>query len=248
MYQKERLDEILEILKASGYVTVKYLTERLHYSTATVNRDLNILEKQKLVHRTYGGVELVEKKGVTLPFRYHKMKSTKARLARVASELVRDGDTVFLDASTTTEYISHYLVDKKDITVITNNIATVLFLSDRGVKVICLGGRIAEPPSMLSGEDTFDMAERYNADICFFSTGGFTRDGVVEGSYVYGQLHRVMRRNSKKVWFVADHDKLKESFPLNQCTFAELDGVISDYEFEDELKKKFPNCVFLKVN
>ncbi|MBR5459745.1 MAG: DeoR family transcriptional regulator [Clostridia bacterium] len=37
MYQKERLDEILEILKASGYVTVKYLTERLHYSTATVN-------------------------------------------------------------------------------------------------------------------------------------------------------------------------------------------------------------------
>ena len=247
MYQKERLDEILEILKASGYVTVKYLTERLHYSTATVNRDLNILEKQKLVHRTYGGVELVEKKDVTLPFRYHKMKSAKARLARAAAELVRDGDTVFLDASTTTEYISHYLVDKRDITVITNNIATVIFLSDRGVKAICLGGSVVEPPSMLSGEDTVDMAERYNADICFFSTGGFTRDGVVEGSRVYGQLHRVMRRNSKRVWYVADHDKLKEGFPINQCTFAELDGVISDYAFDEEIKKKYRDCTFLEV-
>ena len=51
MYQKERLDEILDILKTHGYVSVKFLTEKLCYSTATVNRDLNVLEKQKLVHR-----------------------------------------------------------------------------------------------------------------------------------------------------------------------------------------------------
>ncbi|MBR5459744.1 MAG: DeoR/GlpR transcriptional regulator [Clostridia bacterium] len=208
---------------------------------------MNILEKQKLVHRTYGGVELVEKKGVTLPFRYHKMKSAKARLARVAAELVRDGDTVFLDASTTTEYISHYLVDKKDITVITNNIAMVSFLSDRGVNVICLGGRVVEPPSMLSGEDTVDMAERYNADICFFSTGGFTRDGIIEGSFVYGQLHRVMRRNSKRVWYVADHDKLKDFFSQNLFDFGSVDGVISDYRFEDEVKRKYGECRFVTV-
>ena len=72
MYQKERIDEILEILKANGYVTVKFLTEALHYSTATINRDLNIMEKQKLVHRSYGGVELVKNKSIPLPFRYHK--------------------------------------------------------------------------------------------------------------------------------------------------------------------------------
>ena len=49
MYQKERIDNILGILKANGYVSVKYLTEQLHYSTATINRDLNVMQKQNLV-------------------------------------------------------------------------------------------------------------------------------------------------------------------------------------------------------
>lgn len=58
MYQKERIDKIMEILKENGYVTVKYLIDKLHYSNATVNRDLNIMASRKLITRSYGGVEL----------------------------------------------------------------------------------------------------------------------------------------------------------------------------------------------
>ena len=54
MYQKERLDEILALVRRYGYVTVKYLVAELHYSNATINRDLNILEGQGQLHRTYG--------------------------------------------------------------------------------------------------------------------------------------------------------------------------------------------------
>ena len=68
MYQKERLDEILELLHKYGYVTVKYLVNALHYSNATINRDLNILESQGEIHRTHGGVELAERKGNGTPF------------------------------------------------------------------------------------------------------------------------------------------------------------------------------------
>ena len=60
MYQKERIDKIMEILKENGYVTVKYLTDKLHYSNATVNRDLNIMASRKLITIRYGGVELCE--------------------------------------------------------------------------------------------------------------------------------------------------------------------------------------------
>ena len=59
MYQKERIDKIMEILKENGYVTVKYLTDKLHYSNATVNRDLNIMESRKLITRSYGGDDAV---------------------------------------------------------------------------------------------------------------------------------------------------------------------------------------------
>ena len=247
MYQKERLDEIIAILNTHGYVTVKFLTEKLCYSVATINRDLNVLEKQKLIHRTYGGVEIVKKKGVALPFRYHKMKSAKAKLARRACELVKDGDVVFLDASTTTEYISHYLTDKKDITVITNNVATVSFLSDTGIRVICLGGDVVEPPSMLSGTVTVEAAMKYNADIMFFSTGGFSSDGIISGSGVYDLVHKVMANNSKKVYYVADHDKLNSDFRMNSFNLGEIDGIISDYIFDQSVKEKYKNCEFIEV-
>ena len=247
MYQKERLDEIVEILKHNGYVTVKFLTERLHYSTATINRDLNLLEKQKTVHRSWGGVELVKNRGVALPFRYHKMKSIKARLGKRAAELVHDGDTVFLDATTTTEYISHYLVGKKEITVITNNMAVVSYLSNFGIEAVCLGGRVIEPPSMLGGDDTADMARRYNADIMFFSTGAFTSDGLIQGTPIYDTIRRAMAENSKKIYFVADHEKLDKSFNRNIFTFADIDGVITDCVFSDEVKEKYKNTEFLEV-
>ena len=60
MYQKERLERILDFLNRNGYATVKELTELLHYSTATVNRDLNALEQMKKIKRSYGGAEPVK--------------------------------------------------------------------------------------------------------------------------------------------------------------------------------------------
>ena len=140
MYQKERMDEIYDILKKNGYVTVKYLVQQLGYSNATVNRDLNVMENQKRIRRSYGGVELSEAKSVPLIFRYHKMKSIKNKMGKAAADLIADGDTVFIDGSTTTECIGRYLTDKKELTVITNNAALVLYLSEYPIRVICLGG------------------------------------------------------------------------------------------------------------
>ena len=88
MYQRERENEILKILKKEGYVTVKYLVERLHYSNASINRDLNSLANQRLIRRTYGGVELIAQRGHgALPFRYHRGHAVKRKMAQAAAEL-----------------------------------------------------------------------------------------------------------------------------------------------------------------
>ena len=97
MYQKERIDAVYDIIKKNGYVTVKYLINEIHYSSATINRDLNMLEKQGLIRRSYGGAELIEKKVAPLTFRYHKMKATKEKMGKAAAELVNDGDIIFID-------------------------------------------------------------------------------------------------------------------------------------------------------
>lgn len=246
MYQKERIENILGILKANGYVSVKYLTEQLHYSTATINRDLNVMQKQNLVTRTYGGVELVKRKGVALPFRYHLMKPVKNKMGEIAASLVNDGDIIFMDGTTTTEYIGKYLVNKKNITVITNNISLVAYLSQYNIKCICLGGEMREAPSMLGGDIAIENAMKFNADICFFSTYAVSTDGMIGGT-MYELLHTIMIKNSKKAYFLSDHDKVGIQFTNNLVSLGDIDGIITDYKFSDEIKKKYSDTEFIEI-
>lgn len=251
MYQQERLNRIMQIIRQNGYVTVKYLTSTLHYSNATINRDLNILAGQKLVHRTYGGVEWIEQKGVPLPFRYHKMRAEKLRIAKEAAKFVEDGDTIFIDASTQTELMAGFLTDRKNLTVITNNVAIVTRLSEYNINIVCLGGKVVEPPYMLDGTETAENAATYQADKLFFSTYGFNDTGEIGiGETTYFALHKVMLRNAKKAYFLADHDKLstpEKRFSRVLCSFEKVDAVISDHSFNEATKAVYPDTTFVKV-
>lgn len=246
MYCKVRQDEIIEILKKSGYITVKYLTERLHYSTATINRDLNELQKRGLITRSYGGAELVENKYVALPFRYHFMRTEKRKIGQVAASFVKTGDTIFIDASTTTQSMAEPLTEIKDITVISNNMALITYLSEHGTKAICLGGPVFENPCMLFGEETVMNAEIYHADKMFFASGSVSYDGKIGGS-AYSPLFRTMAKNSDKIFYLADHKKVNIETHKYLFDFSHIDCVISDYEFPNETKQNFAATDFITV-
>lgn len=248
MYQKERVDKILKILRENGYVNVKYLCNEIGYSKATINRDLNYMEKRKLVVRSYGGVELVEKQDIPLVFRYHKMKAEKKRICKAAAELVKDGDVIFIDPSSTTEYITPYLVNKNNLVVITSNIAIVTYLSDfSNIKTFCLGGEIFEPPSMLGGDLCVKNAMEYKADKFFFSTHSINDNGEIGGSGVYNLLTNVMARNSKEVIYLVDHEKVNLTSKSVVMTVDNVDIVITDYIFNQEFKQKYSDTKFIEV-
>lgn len=249
MYQQERLEQIMQIVKKNGYVTVKYLVSSLHYSNATINRDLNVLAAQRRIRRSYGGVEYVEKKGVPLPFRYHFMRAAKLKIGKKAAELVCDGDTIFIDASTTASCMVEFLTEKKNLTVISNNMEIIMRLSQYGIQAICLGGKVIEPPCMLDGLETGETAARYRADKAFFSTGYVSEDGLIGTGEVYYILHKVMLQNAREVYYLADHDKWNEkrSYSRYLCDFSKVHGVISDHEFSAEMKRKYSQTKFYEV-
>lgn len=248
MYQNERLDEILKIITRYKYVTVRFLTDELHYSTATINRDLNILAEQKLITRHYGGAELADNKGVPLRFRHHKMRAAKNKLGKAAAELIEDGDTVFIDATTTTQCIAQYITDKKDITVISNNMALIAYLSEYGINCICLGGAVNEAPSMLCSMDTIEMVLKYRADKHFFTSGGVTTDGRILGGEKYAMLRKAMTDNSEKSYYLVDHAKYAKPLGIRTwCTLGEISAVISDFDFPEETKGKYKNTDFITV-
>ena len=248
MYQKERLESIMALLHRHGYVTVKFLTEELGYSTATVNRDLNMLEQMKRVKRSYGGVEPLEAQAVPLMFRYAKGKPVKKKLGRQAAALVQEGDVIFIDGTTTTQYMGQYLLEIKDIRVITNNMALAVFLAEHGVAVTVLGGAVAEPPFMLDGLDAVEAASRYRADKCFLSVGALGGQGEVVGTgETYYALHQAMLRNSDRAYLLMDKEKLGHPYSRILCELSRFDGVISDHVFEERVKQRCPDTEFILV-
>lgn len=247
MYRDERIKMITEILKQNGYVTVKFLMNELHYSVATINRDLNYMQNQKLIKRSYGGVELTESKSVPLVFRYNKMRPSKNKIGQAAAELVQDGDVIFIDGSTTAQYMGKYITGKKELMVITNNITLASYLSENNISVVCLGGRIVEPPSMICSNETVDHAMEYTADKMFFSTGGFTPEGKIVNGDMYYMMHKAMRRNSDKAYFLVDGEKITESAVHYWGDLSDVDGIITDYVFEDWVKEVYSKTKFIEI-
>ncbi|MBP3434985.1 MAG: DeoR/GlpR transcriptional regulator [Clostridia bacterium] len=246
MYPQERQDEILAILEKFQYVTVAYLIEKLRYSSATINRDLNVLEKRKLVRRSYGGVELVAASAVPLVFRQHKQHHAKEKIAQKAAEFVCDGDVIFVDGSTTAQHMGPFLTEKSDVMVITNNITLASYLSDLGIACVVLGGKILEAPSMIGSTDTVDMARSYRADKAFFSTGSVTDRGHVGCGGVYYDLHRVMMENSEQSFYLVDNEKRNRRVSKILCDFSSFDYVISDYDFSS-LEESYPDTQIIQV-
>ncbi|MBQ9805279.1 MAG: DeoR/GlpR transcriptional regulator [Clostridia bacterium] len=246
MSSKARQDRILEILEKQGHVTVKYLTEVLHYSSATVNRDLNALQSQQLIKRSYGGVEPVRSTYIPVFFRSHKMRAEKRQIGQAAAGFVKDGDTIFLDGSTTCQCMEQYLVGRKGLTVVTNNIVLAANLSAYEIKVICLGGTIVESPSMLYGPESVENAARYRVDKMFFSTGAVSSNGMI-ASGVYDLMLRAVAKNAGEVFYLVDHQKVDQPFHEVFCDFGEVDRVISNYVFDQKTKEQYSGTDFVVV-
>ena len=246
MYREERFARIIELLQKNRYMSVKQLAESLDYSIATLNRDLNMLEAQNYLRRSYGAVSLIGDKP-PLVDRYKIMRKAKNAIACEACQHISDGDTIFIDGSSTTEAMGKHLISKKGITVITNNVSLFLFLCENEVDAIILGGRKKEPPYLLGGRETEASAMLYRADKAFISSYSASKNGYISAEEEFETLRRIMIANSKKTYFLISENKLFQHFERALCSFGEVAGVISDHQFDKELIRRYPNTDFITV-
>lgn len=246
MYQQERMDEIMKILKKNNYVTVNYLVKEIKYSPASIRRDLTLLEKQGLITRSYGGVTYKDANGSPFRFRQHSMKKEKNAIAKKAASLVKNGDFVFIDGSSTTQYMGHFLTDKKDITVITCNTLLANFLSEYGITTYCTGGRIVEYPGILGGNLMLDALSKFNIDIAFFSSTSFNSKGQIISSSENGvHNHQSFRRYSSKLVYLCGSDKFDTEGKFVSLTLNDIDYFVSDKDVTEDLKQKFKTTTFM---
>ena len=248
MYQQERMDAIMEILKNNHYVTVDFLVEKIRFSPASIRRDLTLLEKQGLVTRSYGGVTLSDANYAPFKFRRHSMKSVKNAIAKRAAALVESGDVIFLDGSSTTQYMGKYLAEKKNLTVVTCNMPLAEQLSGYGIVTYCTGGVVVEHPGILGGDILAKTLSCFYVDKAFFASNAFSTEGKI---LVHNERklseYKAMRESAKKLVYLCGSDKFNSSSRFTGFTLEEIDCFISDGELPEELKEKHPNTELICV-
>ena len=227
----ERREKIIEILESKRTATVKELARSVYASEASVRRDLEALELAGIVRKTYGGVVLEKNsRGVVpLEIRDSSQSAVKEKLAKRAAQLVRDGDTVFMDASSTVRRIIKHLGGKRNITVITNNARIFSECESPDITLICTGGEYNAKNLAFLGSGAESFVKRINADIFFFSSQAISDIGEIsDSSERETSLRRAMLERAERRVFLCDGSKLSKKRPFVLCKREELTDIICD--------------------
>jgi DeoR/GlpR family transcriptional regulator of sugar metabolism len=233
LFLEERLDQITTLLQEQGRVSVTDLSERFGVSAVTIRNDLGILEQQGHLVRTHGGALALPDLGTELPafaLRKELHLAQKEKIGQAAAALVRDGDSIALDASTTAWQIARHLKDRRELTIVTNGLFVALeFLDSPSVTVVMPGGSLRTASASLVGDQGASILDRYHVQKGFFGAGGFTiEEGLTDTSQYEVELKQHMVRRSKQVIAVIDSSKWGQVTFSSLAAVDELDHVISD--------------------
>lgn len=232
MLTLERQQEIMSILNEQKSATVEELASELFVSSATIRRDLKEMEKQGLIRRSHGGAMPNNSTAEESAFALREQENTTAKrtIAHLAAKLVSNGDSVFLDSSSTSGALIQKLNAFKILSVTTTGLRNALLLSQTdNVKIYIAGGQILNHSNSIIGSDTIDYISRMHSDIAFMSCSGVdVNSGFTDTSIEQAKLKRQMRKNSKKVAMLVDSTKMGKTFLCTDFDFEEVDYLITD--------------------
>jgi DeoR/GlpR family transcriptional regulator of sugar metabolism len=206
---------VAEMLHTAGAVTVTDLQDRFGVSPMTARRDLAILADRGIARRTHGGAVLPSIAATENSFRHRlgEAPEVKARLAEAAFALLVPGETIFLDASSTTYFLARLIAERGlAIRVITNSLPVLQELSgsdQTDIEVIALGGTFRRLPCSYVGPTTTRSIREHFADRIFMSVTGITSNGVMtDADVLEAEVKRAMLEQAEQSVLLLDGSKL----------------------------------------
>ncbi|MCD8325918.1 MAG: DeoR/GlpR family DNA-binding transcription regulator [Lachnospiraceae bacterium] len=246
MLALERRNIILEKLQDEKRVVVSELASQFGVSEETIRRDLEKMEKDGLVTKSYGGAILNESTSIDMPFNVRKKVNVpgKQRMAELAAGLIRNGDHIILDASSTSVFIAKAIRDKKNLTVLTNSIEIIIELSDMpDWNIICSGGSLKEGYLALVGPKALESLSSFNADKAFFSCKGIDIDrGITDGNEMFTQIKQVMMHSAARSILAVDSSKFDKIAFSRLCDVKDMQTIIMDQKPEERWLTFLEGC------
>lgn len=243
MLAVERRNKIEQIINKERSVLVVELAKQFDVTTETIRGDLEKLEKQGILVRTYGGATVVDNSEIELAITERDVVNYEGKqlIGKYAAGLIKDGETIFLDASTSAWHLARYIKGKRGLTVITNAEKVVNELSSCAhIHVVCVGGELNQRNMSYIGrvaEKT--IRENYYANKFFFSCKGVTLGrGLVDSSEGEAEIKKIMLSCSESAVFLCDKNKIGRLGVPRISGLDKIDYFVTDVKLTDEWNKE----------
>lgn len=228
---EDRRGKIAELLAVQGFMSLAEMVQRLAVSESTVRRDLEVLEEQGLVRRTYGGAVYV-KDAAPHKLAFAERETTALRekqaIARVAAGLIPENQTVLLDGGTTCREVARALSGRR-LSVVTNSVPIASLLSsDLATEVTLLGGYVYPRTGVALGAMTAQQLELVHASQLVLSCAGVTRDGAFNSNQMMVDVERKMMEIADEVILVVDHTKIGRRSVARLCGLEDVAVLVTD--------------------
>ncbi|EOB5442407.1 DeoR/GlpR family DNA-binding transcription regulator [Yersinia enterocolitica] len=233
----DRRNHIIDLVNTNGSVLVSDISSGLGVSEVTIRADLRLLEKRGLLARFHGGAaktatssqDASVNKELNLNDRYKVAADPKRRIAAAAANLVREGDTIILDSGSTTKLLAEELLERTNITVITNNLAAAYVLADnKDITLVVCGGTIRHKTVSLHGALAEYALRDVAANIMFVGADGLDgQNGITTFNEGYA-ISSSMAAVANQVVVITDSSKFgRKGFNI-VLPIEKIDMIITD--------------------
>jgi DeoR family transcriptional regulator, fructose operon transcriptional repressor len=235
----ERRQKLLNLLQAQSGLRVPEIAAALSVSEGTVRNDLNALEAEGLLERVHGGARLLQNLAApnsAFAARVQTQHEAKQAITRQAAEMVQDGDSLLLDASSTVYALCAHLRQRRGLTVFTNGIETGRELAkNAAIRVIVLGGVLRSDGMSINVPLDEHALDDIHIKTAFVSCSGFSPEaGLTEVDIYEAQFKRKMITQAGTVAALIDSSKFGKVDLTSFASLEQIDRLLTDSALSPE--------------
>lgn len=229
---------IMQKIQTEKTVNVDDLAEKLKVTPLTIRRDLQYWEDIGAVERYYGGARLIQ--AFVDNANEDNNEAYKHAIAKYAAQYVENGDTIFINTSSTALLVLKYIKNKR-ITVITNNAKAIFLEHDPLVSVVLSGGELRTPKETMVGDFALNNINRVTANKTFLGCSGFSiESGMSTAILPEVSINEAMiKRCSGQVFMLADATKIGFTHQFNVAGISSFQYLFTDHRISDETLNEY---------
>ena len=233
MLAEERRAILQNKLREDGYIQITDLADEIGISSATIRRDLIMLEKEgQCIRKRGGAVRSAQRVTMEIPYEIKRLRNTneKERIAKAALNLIENGNTILLDAGSTTYALAVLLHKRKNLTVVTHDLnIAVKLASNPNINLICTGGMAHANVFTLQGTQVIDFIRNLRVDKSFIGGDTIHEDGTIGNVNIEEvPIKQAMIAAATEVILLADASKFGKTSFAKVAHISEMDFLITD--------------------